>query len=263
MILSRLREVLKKDFVLGTWSQSASPEVLEILGYTGYDFTIIDTEHGYYGLETAENLVRTSEAAGIPSIIRVAVNQPHLIMKALDIGAQGVLVPQITSQEEAIQVIQSAKYNPLGNRGACPCIRVGQHRVKEWERFSTKSNENAYTMVIIEGDKGFQNVEEIIKTDHLDAVMIGPFDMSVSLGLGGDLNHPKIIEFMKKVISLGEKYNVDVFLPNFDLNPNIANESINKWKEIGAKYFTVGTDKLLISQHFENFQKTIKGGEDN
>lgn len=143
-------------FLLGTWSQSASPEMLEIIGYAKFDFTVIDTEHGFFGLETAENLVRTAEAAGISPVIRVAVNEPHLIMKALDIGAEGVIVPQVTTREEAERAISAARYHPQGTRGACPCVRVGEHYITEWDRHAARANHEVVVIVLIEVGRGWK-----------------------------------------------------------------------------------------------------------
>lgn len=257
--MSKLKELLaSSQFVLGTWSQSASPEMLEIIGYSNFDFTIIDTEHGYFGLETAENLVRTAEAARIVPIVRVAVNEPHLIMKALDIGAQGVIVPQITNREEAEKAISSARYYPQGSRGACPCIRAGKHFISEWERYSVKANQNAVVILLVEGADGMKNIREIIGTQGLDAVMIGPFDMSVSLGVGGQLDHPKVTGFMQEVIDLCKQHNVHMFIPNFDLEFDKAKKAIERWRALGCTNFTIGTDKLLFADYMKKFNNFIR-----
>jgi 4-hydroxy-2-oxoheptanedioate aldolase len=257
--MSKLKELLNSSkFLLGTWSQSASPEMLEIIGYSDFDFTIIDTEHGYFGLETAENLVRTAEAAGIVPIVRVAVNEPHLIMKALDIGAQGVVVPQITSKEEAEKAISSARYYPQGSRGACPCIRAGKHLISEWDRYSTKANQDAVVIILVEGADGMKNIREIISTDGLDAVMLGPFDLSVALGVGGQLDHPKVTNFMLEVMELCKKHNVHIFIPNFDLELKQAKKAIERWRALGCTNFTVGTDKILFADYMKRFNRFIK-----
>lgn len=258
--MANLKELLASPkMVLGTWSQSASPEMLEIIGYSNFDFTIIDTEHGYFGLETAENLVRTAEAAGVVPIVRVPVNEPHLIMKALDIGAQGVVVPQITNSDEARKAISAARYHPHGTRGACPCIRAGQHFVREWDRFATKANQDAAVILLIEGTDGMKNVNEIIRTDGLDAIMLGPFDLSVSLGVGGQLDHPKVTNFMLEVIGLCKQHDVHLFIPNFDLELEAAKSAIDRWRALGCTNFTVGTDKLLFADYMAKFNRFVKG----
>ena len=260
--MSKLKLKHKLDtgqFMLGTWSQSASPEMLEILGYAGFDFTVIDTEHGYFGLETAENLVRAAEAADIAPIVRVTVNEPHLIMKALDIGADAVVVPQVTTRAEAEKAVSAARYYPKGTRGACPCIRVGQHYITEWDRHATRANAEAMVIALVEGRQGMENIEAIITTDGLDAVMLGPFDLSVALGVGGQLDHPLVMDFMKKVIGLCAARKVHVFIPNFDLDPLKAKEAIAKWSALGGKTFTVGTDKIFFAHHMKSINNTIRG----
>lgn len=257
--MSKLKELLdSSQFVLGTWSQSSSPEMLEIIGYSNFDFTIIDTEHGYFGLETAENLVRTAEAARIVPIVRVAVNEPHLIMKALDIGAQGVVVPQITNRAEAEKAISAARYYPQGSRGACPCIRAGQHFISEWDRYSAKANEDAAVILLVEGADGMKNIREIIRAEGLDALMIGPFDMSVSLGVGGQLDHPKVTNFMREVIDLCKEHKVHLFIPNFDLDLEKARQAIERWRAVGCTTFTVGTDKILFADYMKKFNQFIR-----
>jgi 4-hydroxy-2-oxoheptanedioate aldolase len=257
--MANLKELLASPkLVLGTWSQSASPEMLEIVGYSNFDFTIIDTEHGYFGLETAENLVRAAEAAGIIPIVRVAVNETHLIMKSLDIGAHGVVVPQITNRDEAQKAVRAARYSPQGMRGACPCIRAGQHLVRDWDRFSAKSNRECVVILLVEGVDGMKNICEIISTDGLDAVMLGPFDLSVSLGVGGQLDHPLVVNFMTEMVGLCREHNVEFFVPNFDLELESAKNAIDRWRALGCTNFTIGTDKLLFADYMSKFNKHVR-----
>lgn len=258
------RQTLKEKldsgrFLLGTWSQSASPENLEIIGYSGFDYTIIDTEHGYFGLETAENLVRAAEAADISPLVRVAVNEPHLILKALDIGAQGVVVPQVTTAQEAAQAVSCARYYPEGNRGACPCIRAGKHYVQDWGSYATKANQDAVIVLLVEGRDGIANIEHIIDTPGVNAIMVGPFDLSVSLGVGGQLDHPLVTDFMRDTIALCKSRGIHMFVPNFDLDLRRARAAIDAWAALGATTFTVGTDKLFFAHHMQHINQSIRG----
>lgn len=231
--------------------------MLEIVGYAGFEFTIIDTEHGYFGLETAENLVRAAEAARIVPIIRVGMNVPHLIMKALDIGAQGVVVPQVTTRAEAESAIAASRYHPQGNRGACPCIRSGQHMVTDWATFAGKSNAQTTIILLIEGVDGMRNVRDILDTPGLEAVMLGPFDLSVALEVGGQLDHPKVTDFMKEVVALCADKHIELIVPNFDLDMAVARRSIDRWRAIGCTNFTVGTDKILFAHHMKAFRDAM------
>lgn len=248
--MSLKQKLDQAEFAYGTWSQFGSPEVLEILGYSGkFDFTIIDTEHGYYGLDTAENLVRAADASGIAPIVRVYANEPHLITKALDIGAQGVLVPQITTREEAERVVMSSRYFPRGNRGACPFVRSGKHLVTGWQEYADKANEDVLVMVLVEGETGIANLEEIAGVEGLDAIMIGPMDLTVSLGIGGQLDHPRLKEYVASAIKLCEANGVRFFLPNFHQDIEKAAASVQEWRDIGCKYFTIGSDKMFLTNY--------------
>jgi 4-hydroxy-2-oxoheptanedioate aldolase len=122
--------------VLGTWSQFASAEVIDILGASGFDFTIVDTEDGRFGFETAEGPVRACDAAGLAPLVRVPAADAWMITKALDIGAAAVVVPRISSAAEAEHAVSTARYGPTGTRGACPCIRAGDHFVRDWPVFA-------------------------------------------------------------------------------------------------------------------------------
>lgn len=255
----KLKEKLRSSqLMLGTWSQSSSAEILEIVGYAGFDFTIIDTEHGHFDLETAVSLVRAAEAASISSMIRVAANEPHLIMKALDIGAEGVLIPQITDRAQAEKAVSAARYFPQGTRGACPCIRAGQHYITEWNRYAERSNDDIVVMALVEGQDGIANIEQIIATPHLDAIMVGPFDLSVSLGVGGRPDHPLVADFIRRVVSLSQQHGVMVCIPNFDLDIGETQAAIDKWQELGCRNFTIGTDKLFFADHMTNINRVIK-----
>lgn len=246
-----LRQKLdQNDFAYGTWSQTGSAEVLEILGYSNnFDFTIIDTEHGYYDLGHAENLVRAANASGISPIVRVSSNENHKITKALDIGAQGVLVPQVSSRADAEKMVASARYAPHGNRGACPFVRSGNHLVTDWAEYATKASKDVFVMALVEGAEGFGNLEEIARTEGLDGLMIGPMDLTVSLGIGGQLDHPKLKEYIRNALKICNEANVKFFVPNFFQTIDRATEAIQEWRELGVKYFTVGSDKLFLTAY--------------
>lgn len=249
-----LKEKLKQqDFAYGTWSQTGSPEVLEMLGFSGrFSFTIIDTEHGYYDLGHAENLVRAADASGIPSIVRVGVNDPHLVTKALDTGTQGILVPGIGSVEEAQTFIDATRFGPVGNRGACPFIRAGGHLVTNWEEYASKANEDIFTMVLVEGEAGLNALDDIAAIEGLDAIMIGPMDLTVSLGIGGQLDHPMLKEFVAKAVKACAKHDVMFFMPNFHQTIDEATQKVAEFREIGVKYFTVGSDKLFLASYMRS-----------
>src|SRR5699024_2209075 len=115
------------NFSLGTWVQINSAEVIEIIGQSDLDFIVIDLEHGNISLESLENLLRAAEGSGLESIVRVNEINASLITKVLDLGPDGLVVPHIATKDEAEEVVQYAKYPPIGNRGSCPTIREANH----------------------------------------------------------------------------------------------------------------------------------------
>lgn len=247
------------DFAYGTWSQTGSEEVLEILGFSGqFAFTIIDTEHGFYDLGHAENLVRAADASGISPIVRVTTNEPHLVTKALDIGAQGVLVPNIATAEAAKKFVDATRYAPRGSRGACPFVRSGKHLVTDWAEYATRASEDVFTMVLVEGAEGFDNLEAIAKTEGLDALMIGPMDLTVSLGIGGQLDHPRLKSYIENALKICDANGVKFFMPNFFQTIEKATQATKDFRELGVKYFTIGSDKLFLTAYMNQQHAALR-----
>jgi len=140
--------------------------MVEILGYNNFDFGIIDMEHGSFGIDTVHKLVRAADASEMVSIIRVPANEEGHISKALDTGASGVVIPGISCVEDVEKAIKYSKYYPLGTRGACPCVRANSYGAENI-KFYTKSNEDTAIILLIEGKKGIESIDEIISVDIL------------------------------------------------------------------------------------------------
>ena len=120
MKINKLKKNLQSGkVVIGPFLKLADPAIVEIAGLAGFDFVIIDTEHGTISFETAQNLIRSAEIAGITPIIRVSENSPALILRSLDIGAQGVQVPQVSTKDDAVRAVEATKFFPQGSRGVC------------------------------------------------------------------------------------------------------------------------------------------------
>ena len=251
------KAIKEGKLVLGTWAQMNCPEGVEIIGKAGYDFVIIDTEHGYFGLETAENLVRAADASGVVPVIRVSENNPTLIMKALDLGSQGVVVPGISSKEDAVLAVNSSKYSPWGNRGACPCIRAAGHMAWDWTEYAQNADETTVVFLLIEGPEGIKNFEDIIAVRGVDVILMGPFDLSVALGVGGQVNHPLVIEKMKEIIKLALNKNVAMAAIAFDLEEDKMRATAQYWFDLGVKVILAGSDKMLLSHMFSRALKAI------
>lgn len=142
---------------MGTWAQMASPEFVELVGHVGFDFVIIDLEHGSFGIETAVNMIRAAEAANTAPIVRVASGSEWEILKVLDAGALGILVPGVSTAEQAKQVVRAAKYGPTGIRGACPATRATGHGAWAWSEYLRWANSETMVWLLVEGVEGIRN----------------------------------------------------------------------------------------------------------
>ena len=193
------------EVVVGPFIISSAPILVELAGYVGFDFVMIDMEHTSTDFIIAEQMVLAAKASNIVPGIRVPENRPTHILRALEIGAEIIDVPWINTRTEAASVVRSGKYFPLGERGCAPITRGNLYgsyggslgSVAETLR---RANEETMLMVQIETSEGVENVAEIASTDYIDIVFIGPADLSQSLGIPGEYNNPIFENAVKKVI---------------------------------------------------------------
>ena len=255
-----LRDKLARgEQIIGTWVQTASPEAAEIAGYAGFDYIIVDTEHGHFGIETATHMFRAAQAAGTAPILRVADQDPTRIMQALDAGAAGVLVPGVATAEQARRAVTAARYAPLGGRGACPCVRATQHGLLTWPEYSARANAESLVWLIVEGPDGARNFEGIIAVDGVDAVMLGPFDLAVALGYDGDVYHPRVIERLAAMAERARARGLAVAAAVFEVEPAALHERTQLWVDLGCQILAVGGDRILLAAGFRQIHETAAG----
>lgn len=183
--------------VLGTWSSIPSAGLVEAIGCSGLDFVVIDAEHGPVSVETAEGMVRAAEAASMAPVVRVPANRPEHILRVLDIGAHGVQVPHVRSRSDAEAAVKYARYHPLGSRGLSPFTRAGRYGTAGEDHART-SNESTLVVVNVEGVEGVENLEEIASVPGVDVIFLGPYDLSQSLGVPGQVDHPRVVEMIER-----------------------------------------------------------------
>ena len=186
--------------LLGLFINFAAPAIVEMAGYIGYDFVFIDAEHGPQDCETCEHMVRAAESAGIVPIIRLPYPEPNLINRYLDTGAMGVLVPHVSSAEVARAVVDAARYYPQGHRGAGARTRAGDFGfTRSGADYAAWANAETLVLGILEDDGLDANLPEILKVEGFDGFVIGPSDLAQSLGLPGQVRHPKVMEAVNAI----------------------------------------------------------------
>lgn len=249
----RLLDNLKnKKLSIGPFSKSCDPAIIECIGLAGFDFVIIDLEHGPNSIETAQNLVRAATLHQITPIIRVNKNNESMISKALDIGAQGVQVPQINNEQSARNVINSARFSPSGNRGICRYVRAAEYSKKNKNDYFEESNKNTLIIIQIEGKKGLENIDSILQVEGIDIVFIGPYDLSQSMGVPGQTNHPKVLDAMKMVTEKASQNNKIV--GTFIETP----ADLKIWKDLGLLYLSYKVDVGIFYDACHNLFSELK-----
>ncbi len=237
-----LKKKLKEGRVcFGTFVR-LGPAATEILGYGGWDFAVIDMEHGVFDFPLAEQCIRAARISGISSLIRVAEPNPSHIMRSIDAGAEGVQIPQVESAETAGLVSRAARYFPEGNRGLCSFVRAAQYSAVPPDEHMATSNREVVTVIHIEGERAVREVEAIIQTPGIDVLFLGPWDLSQSLGVPGKTRDPRVVELMEKVIALCREKGVisGTFVRFVD--------EAKYWIDRGVQYLMLSTDAGLLLQ---------------
>jgi 4-hydroxy-2-oxoheptanedioate aldolase len=250
---NNLKEKLKEGKnVFGPFMKFTDPAAFEIMGFAGFDFVIIDAEHGPISIQNAQNMIRAAETTDITPIIRVANNDEELILRALDIGAQGIEIPQINTKSKAIKAVKSVKYSPEGERGVCRYVRAANY--SSLDKFKYFKSANKETMIIahIEGVEGINHLDEILNVSGIDVIFIGPYDLSQSLGIPGQVNHSLVVEKMKKVVTKCLENNISVGTFADDI------QTAKKWISLGVQYMSFSVDVGILYKASKQIIEKLK-----
>lgn len=242
-----LKKVRAGQKCLGTFSYLTTGNAIEALAYTGLDFIILDAEHGTVETETVENLVRAAKLHDMTPFVRAKDCSRSAILKMLEAGAHGLVLPQIHSAEEVHNVVSYAKYYPVGMRG----VAVGINGGYGYEPFANHGLQgyfdvcNQETLIFPQCEtRGcLENIEEIAKIDGVDGIFIGPYDLSVALGKPGVFDTVEFKSAIERIYSAAKAANKIVIM--YTMNP----DDVPGYFHRGFHAVTLGTDiKLMISQ---------------
>jgi len=241
------------ELVLGTMiSEVRNPNVAYMLAQCGFEFVVIDNEHGTYSFETISDIIAAARGADISVIIRIPEITRANILKPLDAGAAGLLVPMVNNAEEAQEIIDHAKYPPMGNRGAALSRPHSLYAKVNASEYLQQTNENTFIAVQAETTTSIENIDEIVSVEGVDCVFIGPFDLSVSLGIPGQINHPDEVQSIEKVIDACKQYNKVAGTLMFD------KELLKKWIEKGIRFALYSSDMSMLSNAASAAVKEVK-----
>ncbi|MDB4596478.1 aldolase/citrate lyase family protein [Amylibacter sp.] len=226
--------------VMGMWSIIPSPVLCEIFGLSGLDFVILDMEHGIYDMTSLDACIRSIETTSASPLVRLPKLDAIAAQWALDLGSHGIVVPQIKDSNDAENVVEIAKFAPVGSRGYNPFTRAANYGHQDVSYGYKMDNAFNLTAVIIENSSALADIDNIINTDGIDVIYIGIYDLSVSLGFGGDTHHPELVNIaelaIRRIRALGKSAGMMVR----------TDEEIDYAVKLGANFLVYSVDTLFI-----------------
>ena len=240
--MTGLRERLGKgSTMLGTWVNTPSPDLVETLGDIGFDCVFLDLEHGEYGTGALPACYGLPVPAGASASSARPTSSPHEIGAALDCGAAGVLVPSVSSVEDAASIVAAARYPPIGSRGAAPMTRAAGYGTTPFSTYRDRIEAEVVVGAQIEGPAGIAALDAILDTPHLDLAFIGPFDLSQHLGVPGETSHPSVVEAMTDIVERATARGI----ATATWAPTAA--AARPWIEAGVRLVTVSSSTALFT----------------
>lgn len=236
------------ELVVAPMITMASETVAEILSGSGFDWFFVDAEHGTFETRDIQNTVRA--AGSTPCLVRLASPNPVLVGKALDTGAAGIIAPMVNSAEQAQTIVAAARYSPEGNRG------VGLGRAHgygfRFKEYLATANDDVVVVLQAEHIDAVNAMEEITETPGIDAILIGPYDLSASMGLIGQVDHPDVQAAIARVAELctEKQIRLGVF--------GVSAEAVRPYIERGFNLIVAGVDTVMLGSAAKTMQETVR-----
>jgi 4-hydroxy-2-oxoheptanedioate aldolase len=227
------------ETIFGCFIRYPDASLVEVVGYQPWDFLVFDGEHGVLEPRDCENMVRAAELRGVTPIVRVPTNLPPQILRLMDTGPLGLHVPWVNSAAEADAAVRSVKYYPRGIRGLAGVRAADFGQAGSLGDYTQQANAETMIVVHIETAEAVECTGEIAAVDGIDVVFIGPTDLSQSLGVPGQTQHPTVLAAIDKIIAAvaGSKAALGIMVPNV--------AAARQWRARGARYIAIGMENIL------------------
>jgi 2-dehydro-3-deoxyglucarate aldolase len=194
--------IREKQLTIGSWINLAHPAIAEIMARAGFDWLTVDLEHSVVTIREAEELIRVIDLCGVTPLVRLSANDPVQIKRVMDAGAHGIIVPMVNSSDEAACAVAATRYPPVGKRG------VGLGRAQAYgprfQEYSERVNEDTVVIVQIEHIDAVDNLEAILAVNGVDGYIVGPYDLSGSLGIPGQFEDPLMKNALERIRTIGQ-----------------------------------------------------------
>ena len=254
MQTNRVKAALKAGQVVAgpIVNEARSVGTVRILAREGVDFLFLDMEHALFDWETILTLVQTALLSDVCPLVRVTDLSYPLVARALDTGAQGVIIPRIDDREQVEAAVSYAKYPPLGRRGAGGEGRIGYQRL-DAATAVTRSNAETMVVVQIESVAGLRELDAIAAVPGLDVVCVGPQDLSISMGIPGDFGHPEFVAALRTLSETCARHGVASCM--------VEREATNqrRWYDLGMRFLVTGADGYYIGKGAAESVAMIRG----
>ena len=240
-----LRDRLTRGMVCsGPFLKIPDPVVTELAGLAGFDFVVIDLEHSPFSMETTVGMVRAASARGIAAIVRVTDNAAPELSRALDTGATGVIVPHVTEPEDAVAVVDRTRFHPVGSRGMDVYARAAGWGHLDRDTYMRAANEETIVGVMVEGAGAVDHLDAIASVEGLDLLFIGPYDLSQSLGIPGQVTHPEVVGRIESAVKIAQSHDRVLGLYVDDV------EAAERYSALGVQFIGMSNDADILRQAF-------------
>lgn len=240
MINTILKKLKNGEHTIGSWLQISSPDVAEILGNAGYDWVAVDLEHGGFSQPIIKDVFRALELNNTVPLARVAQTHPKDIKQALDAGAQGIILPMIESKDQLEDGISWSYYPPKGTRG------VGYSRAnmfgENFDEYVKKFSSKVLIVAQIEHINAIANLDDILSVNDLDAIMVGPYDLSGSMGITGQFDHPDFIRTLNDIFQKARHHAIPMGLHIVQPDKELLENKIKQ----GYQFMAYGIDAVFL-----------------
>jgi len=228
------------EAVIGTWINLSGPPIIEIIGRSGFDFLLIDGEHSPFNETDLRDALIACDNTPAETLVRVRANEEPRIKLALDLGADAILVPMVNTVDDARRAVKAAKYPPLGGRGIGPWRSSDYYR--NFDSYVANANDTTALIIQVEHKDAVDAIDDIIAVEGVDAIFIGPADLSASLGHGTNTGNPDTVAAIERVAEAcrakGMPMGIDCLTP----------EHITRWGALGFRCFTFGADFVYLEE---------------
>lgn len=251
--MNSLKEKLQKnELTIGSWITLGHPAIGEIMAQAGFDWLTIDMEHSAIDLGEAQALMQVISLSGCAPLVRVGDNDPYLIKRVMDAGAYGVIVPMVNTKDEAVRAVEAVKYPPSGKRG------VGLGRAQwyglEFQKYKEWVHRESVVIVQIEHIQAVRNLEAILGVKGVDGFIVGPYDLSGSLGVPGEFDNQKVKTALARVIKIAKRMKKTAGFHVVSPDPALFKSKFHE----GYRFLAFGLDTLFLGENVKKLMKEIR-----